>query len=335
MRCRYCEWRCELGDEKYGVCKMYHEKGGEIMERFPFRWSHYGTSRIESVSFYHVYPGSRTMTIGTAGCNFDCKYCINAFIAKKDPAEAQGNMFHLEADSLVRMALKLGCHNIVFNVNEPTVSLGSLQGVAKNAQAAGIPMGCLTNGYATEEGLDILSSIFSFFNIGLKGLSRTFNIDYLGIPSAEPVIRAIRRLAPTRHVEITTPVIQGVNDHELEEMARLIAGIDPEIPWHVFRLLPEREMKDIAYPGILKINRALDAARRFLPYVYFHNFVGSDWVNTRCPGCDNVIIERYSLGCGGDKLSDFLCEGAICPSCGKKIKLHGERTPWKVREAAS
>ena len=124
MRCRYCEWRCELGGRKYGVCKMYHEKDGEIRERFPFQWSHYGTSRIESVPFYHVFPGSRTMTIGTAGCNFNCKYCLNAFIAKKNPAQCQGNMFHFSADSLVRMAFKLGCHSVVFNVNEPTVSLG-------------------------------------------------------------------------------------------------------------------------------------------------------------------------------------------------------------------
>ena len=196
-------------------------------------------------------------------------------------------------------------------------------------------MGCLTNGYATEEGLEILASTFSFFNIGLKGLSRKFSIDYLGVPSVEPVIRAIERLASTRHVEITTPVVQGVNDHELEEMASIIAGVDPEIPWHVFRLLPEHEMKDAPYPGILSINNALDKARRLLPHVYFHNFVGSEWVNTRCPGCDKVVIERYSLGCGGDKLSDFLCEGAFCPSCGRNIRLHGERTPWNVREEAS
>lgn len=74
---------------------------------------------------------------------------------------------------------------------------------------------------------------------------------------------------------------------------------------------------------------------RMLPYLYFHNFVGSDWVNTCCPGCGRVVVERFSLGCGGDKLSDFLCEGAFCLFCGKRIRLCGERTPWDMREAAS
>jgi len=275
------------------------------------------------------------MTIGTVGCTFDCKYCFNAFIAKKDPAEAADSMFRLSARDVVRMALKLGCASIVFNVNEPIVSLHSLEAVAKEARAAGIPMGCLTNGYATEEAAEILGSVFSFLNIGLKGLSPRFGALYLGIPSIEPVLRTIRKLAPTNHLEITTPVIQGVNDHELEAMAAFIESVDPEIPWHVFRLLPEHEMKDRPYPGIREVNRLLETARQRLPYVYFHNFVGSEWVDTRCPGCGRVVMERFSLGCGGDKLSDFLCEGSSCPACGRSIRLLGERTPWNIREAAS
>lgn len=335
MRCGYCEWRCALGGGRHGACGMYEERGGEVRERFPFQWSHYGASRIESMPFYHVYPGSRVMTIGTAGCNFDCKYCLNAFIAKKNPAEAGDHMFHLSPRAVVRMALKLGCHSIVFNVNEPTVSLESLQAVAKEARLSGIPMGCLTNGYATEEATEILRSIFSFFNIGLKGLSDRFNAEYLGVPSAGPVLRAIRLLARTRHVEITTPVIQGGNDHELEAMAAFIASVDPEIPWHVFRLLPERDMKDRPYPGVQEINRLLEEAGTSLPYLYFHNFVGSEWVDTRCPGCGSVVIQRFSLGCGGDKLSGFLCNGPSCPSCGRSIRLHGHLTPWSLQEAAS
>lgn len=335
MRCPYCEWHCALGKGRHGVCGMYKEERGEVKERFPFRWSHYGTSRIESVPFYHVYPGSRTMTVGTAGCNFDCRYCCNSFIAKRKPAEVEKSMFPIGARDLVRMALKLGCHSIVFNVNEPVMSLQSLEAVASHACASGIPMGCLTNGYATEEATEILGSVFSFFNIGLKGLSPEFCSTYLGIPSAEPVVRTIRHLARSSHVEITTPVIPGGNDHELPEMAALIASIDPEIPWHVFRLLPERDMRETPYPSVREIDCLLEEARRSLPYLYFHNFVGSEWVDTQCPGCGRIVIERFSLGCGGDKLSDFLCDGASCPSCGTGIRLLGQRTAWNVREATS
>ncbi|MDD2335925.1 MAG: radical SAM protein [Geobacteraceae bacterium] len=326
MRCNYCEWRCELGAESYGRCRMYYTDGLTIKERFPERWCTYEVLWIESIPFYHVNPGSRCLTIGTSSCNFDCKYCSNAFIAKQDPAVMQEKMFHFTPQQLVKMALKLGCQSIAFNVNEPTVSMPSLQELAREAAVAGIPMGCLTNGYTTPEATELLASVFSFFNISLKGLADDFNRDCIGIPSAEPILRTIRRLAETHHIEVTTPVIQGANDHELDDIARFISDVDAEIPWHVLRLLPEDEMKDAAYPDIERINKKLHSARKNLPYIYFHNFVGSEWVDTLCPECAAPVIKRFSLGCGGDQLQQLSCADGKCPSCGHNIRILGERT---------
>jgi pyruvate formate lyase activating enzyme len=310
-----------LAGDRLGVCGSYEEDQGVIVERFPQMWSSCGTSRIESVPLYHVYPGSRSLVIGTAGCNFNCKYCSNAFIAKGNPFQALPTMNGFTPGELVSMARKMGCHNIVFNVNEPTMCIPTLLEVAKEAQRAGVPMGCLTNAYTTEESTEILTRIFSFFNVGLKGLSGDFNKQYIGIPSAEPILRNIRRLAQTCHVEIITPIIQSINDHELNEIADFIFGIDPEIPWHAFRLLPEHNMKDAEYPNIEAINGALESARKRLAYIYFHNFVGSDWVDTFCPDCGVKVIERFSLGCGGDMLRQVFCLGKQCPGCGKEIRL--------------
>lgn len=335
MRCNYCEWRCELSDGKQGVCKMYIEDDGIIKERFPGKWSNCGISRIESIPFYHAYPGSRCLTVGTSGCNFNCKYCSNGFIAKEDPVFLQDRLLDYSPCEIVGMAKKLGCHNIVFNVNEPTVSLPTLMEVSKEAKMQGIPMGCLTNGYTTEESTELLSSVFSFFNIGLKGFSDQFHKKYIGIPSVEPVLRTIKRLAETSHVEIVTPVIQSANDNELDAISDFIEDIDSEIPWHVFRLLPEHDMKEAEYPNIEGINKILDTARTRLAYVYFHNFVGSDWVNTICPNCDSIVIERFSLGCGGDKLHRFLCNNKYCPECGHEIRLLGKKVEWNKVEVCS
>lgn len=323
MRCNYCEWRCELDAGKTGICRMYYADGDHIRERFPSRWSTCSMSRVESLPFYHAYPGSRVMTIGTYGCNFSCRYCSNGYIARYDPAENAGVMYDLSPEELVRMAIKLECHSIVFNVNEPTVSLPSLLELKVQADKASIPLGCLTNAYTTVEATETLAGIFSFINIGLKGITPAFHREYIGIHYVEPILRNIRTLAAKRHVEVTTPIIQGVNDGDIEEMASFIADIDREIPWHVFRLLPEHEMKESDYPSIEAINQALAGARSRLAYVYFHNFVGSDWVDTGCPQCGHTVIERISLGCGGDKLSRFHCTGNKCPNCGYAIRMHG------------
>jgi pyruvate formate lyase activating enzyme len=305
---------------------MYYEDRGEIKERFPNRWS-YSVSRIESLPFYHAYPGSRTLTIGTSSCNFKCRYCSNSYIACKDPAELAENAYNMAPEELVRMAQKLKCHNIVFNVNEPTVSMPTLLRLRECSAAANLPMGCLTNAYGTEESTETLASIFDFMNVGLKGFTSDFYREYIGVKSVEPILRNIRTLAANRHVEVTTPVIQGVNDNDLDAIADYLAGIDPEIPWHIFRLLPEYEMKEAEYPSIEKISRTVESARKKLSYVYFHNFVGSEWVNTHCPGCGAEVIERFSLGCGGDKLNDFHCRGNQCPKCNHQIRICGRFIP--------
>lgn len=334
MRCNFCEWRCDLSDGKYGLCRMYEEHEGEIRERFPNLWCTPSVSRIESLPFYHVYPGSRSMCIGTMSCNFKCRYCSNSYIAREAPEKVEEQTFAYLPEEMVGMARKLGCHNIVFNVNEPTVSLPSLLKLGEAVKGSGFSMGCLTNAYGTEETTECLADLFSFFNISLKGFSEAFHREYIGIKSPDPIFRNIRRLAETCHVEITTPVIQDANDHELGEIAAFLEDTDPQIPWHVFRLLPEHDMKQEVYPRIEKIVDILGSLRERLPYVYFHNFVGSDWVNTLCPQCGTEVIGRFSLGCGGDRLARFLCEGDRCHMCGQEIRLLGGWVPWSLEEVA-
>jgi pyruvate formate lyase activating enzyme len=335
MRCNYCERKCRIVSGRTGFCRMYTWHDGKVSERFPHHFSSCGTSRIESFPFYHVDPGSRSMAIGTASCNFQCRYCSNAYIAKEDPEILQSRMYHMPPEKLIDMARKLDCRNIVFSVNEPTVSIPTLLEVSKVANSADIPMGCLTNGYATKYSLELLASIFSFFNVSLKGLSSSFSKRFIGIDSSTPVLRNIGWLAQNRHVEVTTPIIQGENDHEIDAIADFLASVDREIPWHVFRLLPEDEMKDTPYPDIGAIDQALQSARKKLPYIYFHNFVGSSWVNTLCPQCGSVVIERFSLGCGGDKLKRVRCGGNVCPECGRKIKLQNGATSRSTGEVGS
>lgn len=332
MKCSFCEWRCELDTNSYGVCRMYHADGNEIRERFPNRWS-FSTSRMEALPFYHVWPGARTLTIGTRGCNFNCRYCSNAYVALADPSVPNDHIHEMTPEELVAMAIKLKCHNIVFNVNEPTISIPGLLKLRQAATEAGLPMGCLTNAYGTEESTATLAEIFDFLNIGLKGFTSEFYRDCIGVRDVAPILRNIRTLARLRHVEVTTPIIQGVNDGDLDAMAEYLSDIDPEIPWHVFRLLPEYEMKDREYPNIEIISRKLETAREKLRYVYFHNFVGSEWVNTLCPECGMEVIERLSLGCGGDKLEDFHCVDNRCPRCGRAIRIYGRHIHAEARKA--
>lgn len=335
MQCTYCERRCSLEDGAYGFCRMYEATPqGTVRERFPHSWSALAVSRVESIPFYHAYPGSRCMVIGTAGCNIACRYCSNSYVAKEDPAGLQDIMQQVGPQTLVGLARKNGCHNIVFSINEPTVSLPSLLEVSAEAKKAGLPMGCLTNGYATPEATARLGDIFSFCGISLKGLSPSFCSRFLGMPDSGPVVRSIRQLAATNHVEVITPVIESENDHELPEMAAILAGINPEIPWHIFRLLPTYKMSKDRYPSIDALNAKLEGLRETLPNIYFHNFIGSTWVDTHCPDCGATVITRFSLGCGGDKLDTVDGDGTHCPACGRPMVMLGSKVAWDAKEMA-
>ncbi len=298
---------------------MYAVVDGEIRERFPNTWSTYHATHIEQIPFFHAYPGSRSLLVGTAGCNFSCSYCMNAYVAKEKPENL--DLFELTPEKLVKTAKLSGCHNIVFGVNEVTVSLPSAINLAKEAKLHNLPMGCLSNGYMTEEAAGLLADHMSFLNISLKSLSPEFYQKYAGVTDIKPVLRNIEKFAVKNHLEITTPIVQSVNDHEIEEIAKYIRDIDPNIPWHVFRLLPEYKMKDYAYPDIEKISEALQKAGEILPYIYFSNFVGSPWVSTNCPECGKTVINRISLGtCGAKLLNNLLLENR-CPGCGEKIAV--------------
>ncbi|NMA04094.1 MAG: radical SAM protein, partial [Clostridiales bacterium] len=205
--------------------------------------------------------------------------------------------------------------------------------VAKAAKAEGIPVGCLTNAYMTEEATESMVEDMEFFNISLKSLKSPFYRKYAEIDGVEPILRNIKTIAKNRHVEITTPIVENVNDDEIMEIAAFIRDINPEIPWHVFRLLPEYKMENIENPDIEKINRLLKEAGEILPNIYFANFIGSEWVSTRCPDCGYNVIERITLGSCGAKLIKYELENGNCPNCGKRISIYGgyvDRTTVEV-----
>ncbi len=330
MKCLYCEWKCDLGSEKMGICQMYYESEGKIKEKFPNKYSTYLAVHIESIPFFHAYPGSRSLLVGSVGCNLDCHYCSNSHIAKNNPEDVY--MFELKPERIIEIAKKTGCHNIIFGVNEVTVSLPTMKEVSKLAKKAELPMGCLTNGYLTEESLDMLAESFQFVNVSLKSLSSGFYKKYTGIKDVEPILRNIESLVKKRHVEITTPIVQGINDHEIQDITKFIYNINPEIPWHIFRLLPEYKMSELKYPNINEIQKVLIESNKQLPYIYFSNFVGSDWVSTICPGCKNQVIERINMGGCGGKVLKYSLEREKCPTCGKNIPIHGCYKDWNSED---
>ncbi len=77
IRCYACGHRCRIPEGRQGICKVRFNEGGKL--RVP--WGYVGGLQCdptEKKPFFHVYPGSNTLTFGMLGCDLHCSYCFPA-----------------------------------------------------------------------------------------------------------------------------------------------------------------------------------------------------------------------------------------------------------------
>ena len=119
-------------------------------------------------------------------------------------------------------------------------------------------------------------------------------------------------------LEIVTLVVPGFNDseQELREIAGFIAGVSPDIPWHVTAFHPDYKMTDREDTPVTSLLTAARAGTEAgLNYVYAGNRPGKveNRENTYCPACGNSLISRVGFHILENRLVRGLC------TCGAKI----------------
>ena len=117
-------------------------------------------------------------------------------------------------------------------------------------------------------------------NIDLKGFTEKFYEKIAG-GNLNMVKEFITEAVKRCHVEITTLIIPGENDHisEIREISSWIASLENErgerigesIPLHVSRFFPRFKMTDRPATDTELIYKLADAAREKLKYVYTGN----------------------------------------------------------------
>ena len=121
-------------------------------------------------------------------------------------------------------------------------------------------------------------------------------------------------------MEIVTLFIPGFNDgkDEMRQIAKFLAGISPDIPWHCTAFHPDYKMGDRDSTSMRTIIRACEIGKEEgLRYCYAGNVPGhvGDWENTYCPNCRELLIERY----GFEVQTYHLTADGKCPKCSTLI----------------
>ena len=330
VRCFACGHRCTVLDGLDGICRVRFNRGGILFAPRGYVGG-LQIDPIEKKPFFHVFPGADALSFGMLGCDLHCDYCQNWLTSQalRDPA-ALTPAQDVDAASLVRSAIDHGAPVVVSTYNEPLITAEWAFEVFSAAKEAGLVCGFVSNGNATPEVLDYLRPVTDLYKVDLKGF-RDEAYRTLG-GKLKTVLDTIGNLhARGFWVEIVTLLIPGFNDAEedLRGMTRFLAGISPDLPWHVTAFHRDYKRTGGRDTAADDLKRAADIARDSgLRYVYAGNRAGQvgDLENTRCPSCDALLVERR----GYTILSVPIGRDGKCPSCAQVIPGRWERATLRA-----
>lgn len=297
LRCVACGHRCLIGAGKRGICKVRFNDGGQL--RVPFGYfAGLQCDPVEKKPFFHVYPGSDALTFGMMGCDLHCSYCQNWVTSQAlRDSGAVAPVRPITPGQLVDAARREGARLVVSSYNEPLITAEWAVAVFEQAKAAGLACAFVSNGNATPEVLDFLKPWIVAYKVDLKSFD---DAHYRSLGGTLWNITDTIRMIHERGIwlEVVTLIIPSFNDssRELSAMARFLASIDRDIPWHVTAFHQDYRMTDPdATPPATLMRAAEIGAEAGLRFVYAGNLPGKvgPWENTRCPGCGETLIERF------------------------------------------
>jgi pyruvate formate lyase activating enzyme len=316
IRCDLCPNLCRIPKGEKGLCRVRQNINGKCYSLVYGNPCIISLDPIEKKPFLHVLPGSNSLSIATAGCNLDCKFCQNWEISKASPEEVYS--FDISPESVVRKAWEAGARSIAYSYVEPTVFFEYMYDIACIAKDSGLINVIHTNGYINKEPLNRLCSVMDAFQVDLKGFKETF-YNELCRGHLSPVLETIKTIANKDiHLEITNLVIPTKND-DVSDMTEMCLWIKNElggsIPIHFNRFYPLHKLEHLPSTPVSTLEKAREVAiSSGLEYVYIGNIPGHQAWNTFCPGCGNILIKR-----SGYMLEKISLQEGRCAYCGRQI----------------
>lgn len=271
--CQVCMHYCTLSPGQTGLCGARKNEDGKIVAANYGRITSLALDPIEKKPLNNFRPGSRILSIGSYGCNLRCPFCQNHEISMV--READTDCPYVSSERLADIALeqkkRAGNIGVAYTYNEPLVGWEYVRDTARLVKECGMVNVLVTNGTASLEILEELLPYIDAINIDLKG----FQADYYRMLGGDfDIVKSfITRAVNSCHVELTTLIVPGENDslEEMEEEARWIAALRPDIPLHITRFFPQYHMLDRSPTDVRRLYRLAETAGRYLTHVYVGN----------------------------------------------------------------
>ncbi|EKD49724.1 MAG: hypothetical protein ACD_63C00064G0006 [uncultured bacterium] len=274
VQCNVCSHRCKVSLGMRGICGVRENIDGVLYSLNYGKLISEALDPIEKKPFYHFLPGTQSLSIACAGCNFACGHCQNWDISQiKDHIKEDGENYRKampgresKPEDIVKHAKELNIPSISYTYTEPTVFAEFALDVMKLAKKENLKNAWVTNGFMTKELSDLIIPHLDAANIDLKSFSESF---YKKIckASLEPILENIVYLKKKNiWIELTTLIIPGHNDseEELRKIAKFIKEkVGKDTPWHVSRFSPEisYKMKEIPPTPVEIVKKAVEIGK--------------------------------------------------------------------------
>ncbi|MBD3247191.1 AmmeMemoRadiSam system radical SAM enzyme [Candidatus Pacearchaeota archaeon] len=275
-RCFACEHKCIISEGKTGICAVRKNVDGKLYLTVYGRVISKNVDPIEKKPLYHFLPGTKAYSIGTFGCNFRCGFCQNYDISQAQESEDyMEGVFgeKITPKQIVKEAIDNKCKTIAYTYNEPTIFIEFVKDVAVLAKKKGLKNILVTNGFMTKKCMDFIAPHLDAMNIDLKAFTDDFYKENCKA-RLKPVLDNIKRAHKKGiHIEITTLLIPGKNDSkkEIEKIAKFIASVNENIPWHISRFFPMYKMLKEKVTKIEKLEQAEKIGKKYLKHVHLGN----------------------------------------------------------------
>ncbi|HUX99624.1 MAG TPA: AmmeMemoRadiSam system radical SAM enzyme [Candidatus Deferrimicrobium sp.] len=324
VRCSLCERRCIIDEGKVGFCQTRINHKGTLYCLTYGNISSISNNPIEKKPFYHFFPGTKALTIGTWSCNFTCPFCQNWDISKIPPSPPNDSNY-LSPQQFSDQLKKSESQGTSFSFNEPTLLLEYAIDVMKLTKPLNYYQTYVTNMYMTEEALRLLiQNGCDGFCANIKGDVAFYKEQcHADSHMVWRNLKIAKELGA--HVEVVTLIIPHKNDTEevLREIAVRIKEILGEnTPWHCNQYYPAYKAVDVGMANYRTPVDTLEMAYKIgrdegLKFVYIGNVHGHKFENTYCPTCNTLLIERTIFGV----MKNHLKNGNRCPYCGELIPI--------------
>lgn len=245
VRCHTCGHRCLIAPGHRGICRVRSNISGTLYS------INYGLcvaaaiDPIEKKPLYHFLPKSEIYSFAAVGCNMHCPWCQNYDISQMSNNEYVVDGEEVSPSEHVERALKFRTPSIAYTYSEPTVFLEYALETMKLAKEKGLKNVWVSNGFMSEETLNLILPYLDAANIDIKGPNDEFYQNHCG-GNLKTIISNLKTMQKGGiHIEITTLLIPGLNDskEQIEELVQQIASnLGTDVPWHISRFFPAWRM---------------------------------------------------------------------------------------------